>query len=80
MVTDLFGEGANPIGQSIRINGKSLTIIGVTESKGGTGFNNQDDIIYIPLSTAQKQLFGSDYLSSIALEAKSSDVMTACTG
>jgi putative ABC transport system permease protein len=77
VVTDLFGEGANPIGQSIRVKGKSLTVIGVTESKGGTGFNNQDDIIYIPLSTAQKQLFGSKYLSSIALEAKSSDVMTA---
>jgi putative ABC transport system permease protein len=76
VVTDLFGDGANPIGQSIRINGKSLTIIGVTQSKGGTGFNNQDDIIFIPLSTAQKQLFGSNYLSSIALEAKSSDVMT----
>jgi putative ABC transport system permease protein len=77
VVSDLFGEGANPIGQSIRINGKSLTIVGITESKGGTGFNNQDDIVYIPLSTAQKQIFGVDYLSSIALEAKNSDMMTA---
>lgn len=75
VVTDLFGEGANPIGQSIRVSGKSLTIIGVTVSKGGTGFMNQDDIIYVPLSTAQKVLFGQDYLSSIALEAKSQEVM-----
>lgn len=77
VVSDLFGEGANPIGQSIRVNGKSLTIIGVTVSKGGTGFLNQDDIIYVPLSTAQKVLFGQDYLSSIALEAISAEVMTA---
>jgi putative ABC transport system permease protein len=76
VVTDLFGDGVNPIGQRIRINSQSLTIIGVTASKGGTGFLNQDDIIYVPLSTAQKKLFGVDYLSSIALEAKNSSVMT----
>ncbi len=76
VVTDLFGEGANPIGQTIRINGQSLTIIGTTVSKGGTGFFNSDNVAYVPLSTAQKQLFGQSYLSSIALEAKSSDVMT----
>lgn len=76
VVSDLFGEGTDPIGQSIRVNGQTLTIIGVTESKGGTGFQNQDDVIYVPLTTAQKQLFGSDYLSSISLEARSSEVMT----
>lgn len=75
VVTDLFGEDANPQGQSIRISGQTLTVIGVTASKGGTGFMNQDDIIFVPLSTAQKVLFGADYLSSIALEAKSEDSM-----
>jgi putative ABC transport system permease protein len=75
VVTDLFGDGANPIGQTIRVNGQMLMIIGVTASKGGTGFLNQDDVIYVPLSTAQKQLFGVNYLSSISLEAKSADVM-----
>ncbi len=75
VVTDLFGEGADPVGQSVRINGQILTIIGVTVSKGGTGFQNQDDVIYVPLTTAQKLLFGVNYLSSIALEAKSSEVM-----
>ncbi len=76
VVSDLFGDGADPIGQTIRINSQTLTIIGVTTSKGGTGFQNQDDIVYVPLTTAQKQLFGANYLSSIALEAKSSEVMT----
>ncbi len=76
VVTDLFGAGANAIGRTIRVSGQTLTVIGTTVSKGGTGFQNQDDIVYIPLSTAQKQIFGSDYLSTIALEAKSPDVMT----
>jgi putative ABC transport system permease protein len=77
VVIDLFGEGANAIGQTIRIGSQSFTIVGVTVAKGGTGFNNQDDIIYVPLTTAQKVLFGVNYLSSIAMEAKSPDVMTA---
>src|SRR5581483_2702047 len=72
--SDLFGT-EDPVGQTLRINGQTFTVIGLTVSKGGTGFLNQDSIIYIPLSTAQKQLFGQDYLSSIALEAKSPDVM-----
>ncbi|OGG03550.1 hypothetical protein A2W14_03115 [Candidatus Gottesmanbacteria bacterium RBG_16_37_8] len=75
VVEDLFGVGANPIGQTIRVNGQTLTIIGVTTSKGGTGFQNQDDIVWVPLSTAQKQLFGASHVTSIALEAKSADVM-----
>ena len=75
VVTDLFGENANPVGQSVRISGKSFNIIGVTTAKGGAGFMSQDDRIYVPLTTAQKQLFGANYLSSIALEAASSDVM-----
>lgn len=76
VVEDLFDEGANPVGQTIRVGGQQLKVIGVTVSKGGSGFQNQDDVIYVPLSTAQKQLFGVNYLSSIAVEAKSSEVMT----
>lgn len=73
--SDLFGEN-NPIGQTIRVNGQSLKVIGVTVSKGGSGFQNQDDIIYVPLSTAQKQLFGASHVTSISIEAQSQDVMT----
>ncbi len=77
VVATLFPGGDNPIGQNIRVNNQSLTVVGVTTAKGGTGFNNQDDIVYVPLSTAQKQIFGVNYLSSIALEAKSADLMVA---
>jgi putative ABC transport system permease protein len=76
VVSDLFDTGVDPIGQTIRINGQTLRVIGVTTTKGGSGFSNPDDSIYVPLSTAQKILFGSSYLSSIVIEAKSKDVMT----
>lgn len=64
---DLFGEGVNTVGQTIRVNGQALKVIGQTTSKGGSGFMSQDNIIYIPLKTAQKVLFGQDYLSSLGL-------------
>ena len=73
---DLFGEGVDPIGQSIRIQGQSMRVIGVTISKGGSGFNNPDDAIYVPLTTAQKQLFGESNLTTIAVEAKDQEIMT----
>lgn len=72
----LFPDGSSPLGKSVRIKGNSFQIVGVTVSKGGTGFGNQDNVAYVPLSTAQKLLFGQSYLSNISLEAKSSDVMT----
>lgn len=75
VVSDLFGEGADPLGQTIRVNGQTLTIVGTTLSKGGSGFQNQDDIIYVPITTAQKQLFGGSNVTSIALEATNADVM-----
>lgn len=77
VVTNLFGEGTDPVGKKIRINNQVFTIIGTTTAKGGTGFQNQDDLVYVPLSTAQKQLFGASHLTSIALEATSADLMTA---
>lgn len=76
VVSDLFGEGSSPIGQSIRINNQSFRIVGITISKGGSGFVNQDDIIFTPLTTAQKIVFGVNYVSTISLEAKSEEVMT----
>ena len=75
VVSDLFG-GGDPTGQTIRINKIPFTIIGITVSKGGTGFGNQDDIVFIPISTAQKTVFGIDYVSNISLSAASADSIT----
>lgn len=74
VVTDLFGEGSNPIGQTIRINRASFRVVGTTVSKGGSGLGgNQDDVVYVPLSVAQKQLFGVDYLGTISIQVDNPD-------
>ena len=75
VVTDLFGEGANPAGETIRINRMAFRVVGITTPKGGSGFLNQDDMVFVPLTTAQKQLFGVDYVGSISVEAKNEKVM-----
>jgi len=72
VVTTLFG-GGDPTGQVIRINKIPFTIIGITVSKGGTGFANQDNIVFIPITTAQKTVFGIDYVNSIAMSASSAN-------
>jgi putative ABC transport system permease protein len=67
---DLFGENAaNVIGQTIRIKKIDFKVIGITKTKGGGGFGSQDDMIFIPLSTAQRFLAGSSYVSTISVEA-----------
>ncbi|HLE49477.1 MAG TPA: ABC transporter permease [Patescibacteria group bacterium] len=75
-VTDLFGDAADPIGQTVRVNGQVFTVIGVTVSKGGTGFNNQDDVVYVPITTAQKLLFGETQINSISVSAINEKLMT----
>ena len=74
---DLFGEGSDPVGQKIRIENSEFTVIGVTASKGGTGMGSSDDLIYIPISTAQRYLTGSNAVSNINVQVKSEGLMTA---
>lgn len=61
----LFGT-RNPIGQTIKINRVPFQVVGVMKEKGGTGFfgQNQDDIIFVPIRTAQIRLFGNQSLTS----------------
>jgi len=74
-VTDLFGT-ADPVGQIVRINKIDFTVIGVTKSKGGSGFGSQDDMIYIPITTAQRLLVGNEYLSDIDISATSQSALS----
>lgn len=71
----LFGEGIDPVGLKIKINGIQFTVIGVTEAKGGTGMNNTDDVIYVPITVTQHYITGSTSLSSISIEVSDSKYM-----
>jgi putative ABC transport system permease protein len=71
---DLFGE-EDPIGKTIRINKINFKVIGVLEAKGSVGFINADEVVLIPLSVMQKILTGSEYLSLIAVQAESSELV-----
>ena len=83
VASTLFPDG-DALGQSIRINGQKFTVVGVLAAKGGSGFGSTDDGVIVPLSTAQRKLFGgraikggAALLSSIAVQAKDSDSVTA---
>jgi len=72
---DLFGENINPIGEKIRIDSQEFLIIGITKEKGGAGFTNPDDRIYIPLATAQHYLTGTNAVNSIEVQVSSKELM-----
>ena len=79
VLADLFGttaQASDAIGQTIRINSIEFTIIGVTVTKGTSGFNNQDDMIYVPAQSAEQFLAGNQYLTTIDVQASSPSVMT----
>ena len=67
---DLFGEGSDPVSRKVRIKGIDFTVIGVTEERGSSGFSNNDDIVFVPLSTAQRFLSGDEFLSRISIQAQ----------
>jgi putative ABC transport system permease protein len=69
VVTDLFGSSTDPIGQKVRIKLIDFRVIGVTKAKGGTGFGNADDQIFVPLFTAQRYLAGATNVGSINVQS-----------
>lgn len=75
---DFFGLD-DPIGKFIRIGSYNFEVIGVYESKGNASFMNEDEQIYLPLSTLQKKILGIDYLfyAVLELEDNNKDDVTA---
>jgi putative ABC transport system permease protein len=63
VLEELFPVGVNPIGQDIKINRVPFRVIGIMEEKGGTAFSDEDDVVIIPLTTAQTRLFGGRSVS-----------------
>lgn len=67
---NLFGD-ENPVGKDIRIKNDPFKVVGVLDTKGSGSFgNDQDDIVFIPYTTAMERVRGVDYLSMIYIEAK----------
>lgn len=71
---DLFAD-SDPIGKTIRINKVNFKVIGVLQAKGSGGFFNPDDTVFVPLTTMQKVLAGSDFLSTIAISVETKELM-----
>jgi len=79
VVENLFGDEIDPIGKTIRIKKSPFTIVGVLESKGQSfDGRDQDDTIIVPITTAQRKLFGNQIPGSVRMimaQAKSEKYM-----
>lgn len=72
---NLFGT-MNPTGQNVRINNTPYQIIGVLDSKGQSSMGqDQDDVVMVPLTTAQERLIGIDYVNSINIQVTKAENM-----
>jgi len=74
VVTELFPD-TDPIGQRIKVGNVRMTVIGTLAAKGQSGFMSNDDVIYVPLKTAQRRLFGNDRVRMIYAQAVSDQAM-----
>ncbi|UZR98865.1 ABC transporter permease [Chondrinema litorale] len=75
IVENLFPDGENPVGKTIRFDKIPFKIIGVLGEKGENTFGqDQDDIILAPFTTVQKRILAVDYLQSITASANSEEV------
>ena len=72
---NLFAE-MNPTGQNIRINNTPYKVVGVLDSKGQSSMGqDQDDIIIVPLTTAQERLLGINYIQAINIQVSSAEAI-----
>ncbi|MFA6304409.1 MAG: ABC transporter permease [Patescibacteria group bacterium] len=73
---DLFGEGVDPVGKTIRIKGVNFKVIGILKAIGGSGFFNPDEAVLVPLSTMHKILAGVEHLSNISIKVITKEQMS----
>ena len=74
VAANLFGA-ENPVGQNIRINNQPFKVIGITASKGQSIGQDQDDVIYIPLTTAQERMLAITHIHSVNIQVSSPEKM-----
>lgn len=74
---ELFGQ-ASPLGFTVSIKNKPFVVIGVLESKGTTGWENVDERVVIPVTTAMKRLYGLRSVQMIAVQARDATQTDEC--
>ena len=77
VATELFGD-VDPVGKVIRVGNIPFKVIGLLNTKGQTGPFDQDDLIFIPITTAQKKVFGTDFpgtVSQIVIKGQDADTL-----
>ena len=75
VVDELFGEGVDPVGKTVRFKSIPFRVIGVLKSKGYNSFGmDQDNLIIAPYTTVMKRLTAQTYLSSINCSAITEDM------
>jgi putative ABC transport system permease protein len=78
IVTELFGEGADPIGKTIRFKSIPMTIVGVLKAKGYNSWGmDQDNVIIAPYTTVMKRIAAQTWFSSIVCSAITEDLSDA---
>ena len=74
---DDLGLGADSVGEEIEIGGLPFVVAGILQEKGGSGFQDPDDQVLIPVTTLQKYFSGTDEVRTIAVSAASSSDIDA---
>ncbi|MDE6049819.1 MAG: ABC transporter permease [Paramuribaculum sp.] len=75
VVDNLFPDGTNPIGKTVRFNKIPLTVIGVLEAKGANAMGmDQDDVVLAPYTTVMKRVLAVDYIQSLFASALSEEM------
>ncbi|MBQ8920172.1 MAG: ABC transporter permease [Acidaminococcaceae bacterium] len=77
IVDNLFPEG-DAVGKTIRINLAPFKVVGVLGSKGqSSSGQDQDDVVFVPLTTAQNRMMGITYVNNITIQAENENVIDA---
>jgi putative ABC transport system permease protein len=74
-----LGLDASSIGSTIQVGGLPFTVIGILQPKGGSGFQNPDDQVLVPLAAVSKYFVAGDAIRTIGVSVVSDDRMTEVT-
>lgn len=80
VANELFGD-VDPVNKTMRVGNVPFKIIGLLKTKGQSGMGmDQDDLVFIPITTAQKKVFGTDFPGSVKMinvKAQNDEIMSS---